>query len=134
MPVHDLGPWEYLGGFTGSNILKMNSLLLKNINCRKTWPNSIQNPQNLFPFFTLAQAKWKRNNLQWLAKMRTSPCGKCLRSEGSPLQVVGPTTQKERICMQCRRAGEWYHQVTIDRGQQPEQEATSQQVRESPAR
>jgi len=47
----------------------------------------------------LTQAKWKRTVLRKLCNWEQALFGRCLRSIWSPFQVVGPTTEKERVCI-----------------------------------
>jgi len=49
------------------------------------------------------QAKWKRTVLRRLWNWKRAPFGRCLKSIGSPFQVVGPTREKERICTVAER-------------------------------
>src|SRR6218665_3345085 len=52
----------------------------------------------------LTQAKRKRTVLRRWWNREQAPFGKCLRSTGSPFQVVGPTTENERVCIVAERA------------------------------
>jgi len=50
------------------------------------------------------QAKRNRTVLRRWWNWEQAPFGRCLRSIGSPFQVVGPTTEKERFCIVAERA------------------------------
>jgi len=50
------------------------------------------------------QAKRKRTLLRRWWNREQAPFGRCLRSIGSPFQVVGPTTEKETVCIVAERA------------------------------
>src|SRR6218665_3334475 len=52
----------------------------------------------------LTQAKRKRTVLRRWWNREQAPFGRCLRSTGSPFQVVGPTTENERVCIVTERA------------------------------
>ena len=51
----------------------------------------------------LTQAKWKWKVFRSWWIWEQAPFGRCLRSEGSPLHVVGPTTEKKRLCIVAER-------------------------------
>jgi len=50
------------------------------------------------------QAKRKRTVFRRWWNWEQAPFGRCLRSTGSPFQVVGPTTANERVCIAAERA------------------------------
>src|SRR6218665_2406650 len=52
----------------------------------------------------LIQAKRKRTVLRRWWNREQAPFGRCLRSTGSPFQVVGPTTENERVCIVTEQA------------------------------
>ena len=52
----------------------------------------------------LTQAKRKRTVLRRWWNWEQVPFGRCLRSIGSPFQVVGQTTEIERVCIVAERA------------------------------
>src|SRR6218665_1244003 len=46
----------------------------------------------------------EKNSLEKVLELRTGKFGRCLRSIGSPVQVAGPTTEKEQVCIVAYRA------------------------------
>src|SRR6218665_607211 len=48
----------------------------------------------------------EKNSLQKLVYLALAPFGRCLGSEGSPFQVVGPTTEKELLRIVAKRTNE----------------------------
>jgi len=46
----------------------------------------------------------EKKSLEKVVELRTGKFGSCLRSIVSPVQVVGPTTEKERVCIVADRS------------------------------
>jgi len=83
--------------------LSMNNTI--NINQSVKFYIALQAPlQDTYSEALPIQAKRKRTVLRRWWNWEQAPFGRCLRSTGSPFQVVGPTTEKERVCIVAERA------------------------------